>query len=90
MAVREAYAKALLQVKAVHTDDLAASKMNYMSAIQDQQLQLQISKIRYKNTIREQQHRHAEQIEKQKDKMNSLREFIHSQHEMINGCVEEN
>jgi hypothetical protein len=90
MAVKEASATALLQMKAVHADDLATSKMNSKSVIQDQQLLLQISKIKYKSTIQEQQHRHAEKIEKQMDEMNSLREYIYGQNDMIDGCVEEN
>jgi hypothetical protein len=51
MAVKEASAKALLQMKAIHVDELATSKMNHKTVIEDQQLQLQISKIKYKSTI---------------------------------------
>jgi hypothetical protein len=53
LAVKEASVKALLQRKAIQADDLATStsKMNYKSVIQDQQLQQQILKIKYKSTI---------------------------------------
>ncbi len=79
-----------MQMKVIHADVLATSKMNYNSVIKDQQIQLQSVKIKYKSTIREQQRRHAVQLDKQKDEMNYLRELIYSQNKMIDGCIEEN
>ena len=48
-----------------------------------------MAKIHYKSTIREQQRKHSEHINKHKDEMNSLRELIYGQTDMIEGCVEE-
>ncbi len=87
---KEAATNALTQMKVIQADDLSTTKMNYKSVIKDQQIQLQTAKIKYKSTIEEQQRRHAEQLDKQKDEMNSLRELIYGQNKMIDGCIEEN
>ena len=77
------------QMKSTHAADLATLKIKYTSVIKDQQSELQRAKVKYKSTVREQQRRHSEHIQKHKDEMNSLRELIHGQNDMIEGCVEE-
>ena len=64
-------------------------KSKYKSAIKEHQAQLQNAKVKYKRNVREQQRRYAVQIDKHKDEVNSLRELIDGQNDMIEGCVEE-
>jgi hypothetical protein len=90
LADTEAATNALMQMKAIHADDLSITKMNHKSVIKDQQIQLQTAKIKYKSTIQEQQCRHAEQLDMQKDEMNCQQELIYSENEMIDGCIEDN
>ena len=73
----------------MHATDLATLKMKYTNVLKDQQSQLQMAKIQFKSTIRVQQRKHSVHIDKHKDEMNSLREFIYGQNDMIKGCVEE-
>ena len=77
------------QMKSMHAADLATLKMKYTSVIKDKQSELQMAKIQYKSTVQEQQHYHSKHIEKHKDKINSLRELIYGQNDMIKGRVEE-
>ena len=73
----------------MHAADLATLKMKYTSILKDQQSELQMAKIKYKSTIREQQRKHSVHIDKHKNEMNSLREFVYGQNDMIKGCIEE-
>ena len=77
------------QMKSMHAADLATLKMKYTSILKDQQSELQMAKIQYKSTIREQQRKHSVHIDKHKNEMNSLREFVYGQNDMIEGCIEE-
>ena len=47
------------QMKSTHAADLATLKMKYTSVLKDQQSQLQMAKIQFKSTIREQQRKHS-------------------------------
>ncbi len=78
-------------MKSAHATDLATLMINYKSMIKDkeQQTQLQAAKIKCRSNVQEQQRRHTEQIKKHNDQVNSLRELIHGQNDMTEGCVEE-
>ncbi len=64
-------------------------KMKYTSVIKDKQSELQVPKIQYKSTVQEKQRYHSQHIEKHKEEINSLRELIYGQNDLIEGCVEE-
>ena len=76
-------------MKSMHAADLATLKIKHTSILKDQQSELQMAKIKYKSTIREQQRKHSVHIDKHKNEMNSLREFVYGQNDMIEGCIEE-
>jgi hypothetical protein len=46
--------------------------MKYTSVLKDQQSQLQMAKIQFKSTIREQQRKHSVHIDKHKDEISNL------------------
>ncbi len=76
-------------MKSPHATDLATLTINYKSMIKEQQTQLQAAKIKCRSSVQEQQCRHTMQIKKHNDQVNSLRELIYGQNDMIEGCVEE-
>ena len=81
--------RALLNMKVVHSEEIAAETTKHKHFIQELQRIHETSKFKYKSFVCEWLCKHAEHSDKQKVQMNSLREHLFGQSDMIDGCVEE-
>ncbi len=88
LAVKESE-RALLQMKVAHAEEIASENIKHKHSIQELQPIHETSKFKYKSFVCERLGKHAEHSDKQKDQMNSLRELLFGQSNMIDGCVEE-
>jgi hypothetical protein len=77
-------------MKVVHAEDIATENIKHKRSIQELQCIHETSKFKYKSFVHERLRKHAEHSDKKKDQMNSLRELLFGQSNMIDGCVEEN
>ncbi len=77
-------------MKVAHAEEIAAETIKHKRSIQELQHIHETSTFKYKSFVREQLRKHAERSDKQNDQMNSLRDLLFNQSDMIDGCVEEN
>jgi hypothetical protein len=82
--------RVLLHMKVAHAEEIATENIKHKRSIQELPCIHETSKFKFKCFVCEGLCKHAECSDKQKDQMNSLRELIFGQSNMIDGYFEEN